>query len=294
MSVPVDLVLPVLVMGAMAIVGLELELADLGRVLHYPTHVVVSVVGQGLTLPVIGASLIAWLEPSPEITGGLILVSVAPQATAANFLCLIGRANLALSVTVTGVSCLLALVTTPLAARVVFDVLLDRAVGFDLPYVPVMQQIFLGMLLPVAAGMLVRHFAPDFVARQRMHLRTFTIVALFVMLGLMAADQGKTIVRELPAIVVAGTLFTIAATAVGAGVALAFRWPGDEVLTTAAGFSLRSLSVATLVSINVLGSTRFLAFAAPFFVVQALLMVPAMLLCRRFTEGALRAPAGHG
>lgn len=294
MSVPVDLLLPVLVMAAMAIVGLELTVADLGRVLHYPTHVIVSVAGQILALPLIGASLIAWLNPPPAVTGGLILVCVAPQATSANFLCLIGRANLALSVTVTGVSCLLALVTTPLAARVVFDVLLDRSVGFDLPYVPVMQQIFLGMLLPVAAGMLVRHLAPGFVERQRVHLRTFTIAALVVMLGLMAADQGTTIVRELPSIVLAGTLFTVAAAAAGIGLAMVFRWPRDEVLTTTVGFSLRSLSVATLVSINVLGTTQFLAFAAPFFVVQALLMLPAMLLTRRFGDDALRTPAGHG
>jgi hypothetical protein len=47
-----------------------------------------------------------------------------------------------------------------------------------------------------------------------------------------------------------------------------------------AGFPSRSLSIAALISINVLGRTDFLAFAAPFFLVQALLLVPVMLLAR--------------
>ena len=283
MIVPLDLLLPALVMAAMTVVGLELTVDDIGRVLHYPTHVAVAVLGPVIVLPLVGASLIALTTPGPVVTGGLILVCVAPQATASNFLCLIGRANLALSVTVTGVSSLLALVTTPLAARLVFDVLLDRSVGFDLPYTPVMQQILIGMLLPVSIGMLVRHLAPGFVERQRAHLRTLTIVTLFAMLGLMVADQGDTIVRELPAIAFIAALFTTVAAATGFALALVFSWPRDEVITTTVGFALRSLSVATLIAINVLGSTQFLAFAAPFFVVQALLMVPLVLLTRRAT-----------
>lgn len=273
--------LPALVMLAMTIVGLELTVADLKRVMHYPTHVAVAVGGQALALPLIGAGLIALLNPAPAVAGGLILVSVAPQATAANYFCLIGRANLALSVTVTGISSLLALATTPLAARLLFDLLLDRPVGFDLPYGPVMRQVFAGMLLPVAAGMSVRHFAPGFVERNRLRMRVLTIVTLVAMLSLMVADQVDTIRRDLGAIVVAGTLFTVTAAAFGYGIARAFSWPRDEAITTLAGFSLRSLSVATLISINVLGRTEFLAFAAPFFVVQAVLMVPVMLLSRR-------------
>jgi hypothetical protein len=40
------------------------------------------------------------------------------------------------------------------------------------------------------------------------------------------------------------------------------------------------LSIATLIAVNVLGRLEFLSFAVIFFLVQALLLVPGMLLFR--------------
>lgn len=281
--IPVDTLLLVLVMMAMALVGFELTIDDLRRVAHYPTHVLVSVAGQVLALPALGAAIIVILDPPPLVAGGLILVSVAPQATSANLVSLVARADVALSVTVTTVSNLTALIATPLAARVVFDVALQRPLGFDLPYPVVMRQIGLGMLLPIALGMTLRHLLPQFAERHRNRLRTVTLASLVAMLALMAFDQGDAMVRELRSIALVTTIFTVAAAGTGLAVAVAFRWQRDEAVSTAVGFSLRSLSVATLISISVLGSTTFLAFAAPFFVIQAILMVPVTIAARRLS-----------
>lgn len=279
--IPVDTLLLILVVTAMVVVGFELTLHDLRRVAHYPTHVLVSVAGQVLALPAIGAAIIVTLDPPPLVAGGLVLVSVAPQATSANLVNLIAKADVALSVTVTTVSNLAALFMTPLAARVAFDGVLQRPLGFDLPYPLVMRQITLGMLLPIALGMALRHRFPQFAERHRNRLRNVTLAALVVMLALMVLDQGEAMVRELRPITLAATLFTVSAAGVGLAIAMALRWPRDESVSTAVGFSLRSLSVATLIAISVLGSTTFLAFAAPFFVIQALLMVPVTVIARR-------------
>lgn len=281
--IPVDTLLLILVVTAMVVVGFELTLDDLRRVAHYPTHVLVSVAGQVLALPAIGAAIIVTLDPPPLVAGGLVLVSVAPQATSANLVNLIAKADVALSVTVTTVSNLAALVTTPLAARVAFEGILQHPLGFDLPYPLVMRQITLGMLLPIALGMTLRHLFPHFAESHRNRLRTVTLAALVVMLALMVLDQGEAMVRELGPITLAATLFTVSAAGIGLAIARALRWPRDESVSTAVGFSLRSLSVATLIAIGVLGSTTFLAFAAPFFVIQALLMVPVTVIARRLS-----------
>jgi hypothetical protein len=47
-----------------------------------------------------------------------------------------------------------------------------------------------------------------------------------------------------------------------------------------AAFPARSLSMATLVAVGILGRMEFLSFAVVFFVVQALLLVPLMLHAR--------------
>ena len=86
--------------------------------------------------------------------------------------------------------------------------------------------------------------------------------------------------RNLAAILSVGLLFTAGAVAVGLGIARALSLPRADVLALLAGFPSRSLSIATLISINVLGRVDFLAFAATFFLVQAAILIPLMLLAR--------------
>lgn len=283
MGLVIEVGLPVLIILAMTIVGLELTLVDLNRVLHYPVEVAVSLLGQVLLLPLIAAALVVLLRPDTAVTGGLILAAAAPQAMSSNFLCLLGRANLALSVTLTAASSVLALVSTPLVTKLGFGLLLGAQAGFSLPADKVMQQVVTGLLLPVGAGMLVRHYAPAFVERNHQRLQRLSLVAIVAMLAAILIDQAATIEHNLAAIVLAAVAFTVAAAALGFGIARAFSWPRADRITVLAAFPSRSLSVAALISINVLGRADFLAFAAPFFLVQALLLVPVMFLTRPST-----------
>jgi bile acid:Na+ symporter, BASS family len=131
--------LPMIIMIAMTIVGLELTPADLGRVMHHPGEVAANLLGQALLLPLIAVALILWLHPEPAVTGGLILAATAPQATSSNFFCVLGRANVALSVTLTAMSSVMALIATPLMARLAFDMLLDQQGSVELPVGPIMR-----------------------------------------------------------------------------------------------------------------------------------------------------------
>jgi BASS family bile acid:Na+ symporter len=272
--------LPLLIMLAMAIVGLELTTADFRRVLHYPVQVAAAVLGQLALLPLIGAGLIVLLRPDATIAGGLILVAAAPQAIVSNYFCLLARADVALSVTLTAISTLLAIASTPLIAGWAFGLLMAPQAGFLLPAASVVKQVATGLLAPVAAGMLVRRFAPGFAERHRTRLKVVSLVAMGGWIALVLASQADTIQRNLAPILTAALLFTAIAGAVGLAVAKALRWPRTDVVTVAVGFPARSLSVATLIAVNVLGRMEFLSFAVIFFLVQVALIVPAVLLAR--------------
>ncbi len=280
MGTLIEVGVPALIILAMTIVGLELTLEDLNRVLHFPAEVAVNVLGQVLVLPLIAAALIVLLDLGPVVAGGLILAAAAPQATSSNYLCLLARANIALSVTLTVASSVLALASTPLIAKLWFGLLLEHQAGFVLPVDKVMEQVLVGLLLPVAAGMLVRHYAPRFAERNHVRFQRVSLGAIVGMLAIIVIDQAATIARNLSSIVLAAVLFTVVAAAAGVAIAKAFSWPRADMITVLAGFPSRSLSIATLIAINVLGRADFLAFAAPFFVVQSALLVPVMLRAR--------------
>lgn len=284
MNAAVAIGLPLLVMVAMTIVGLELTVADLARVMHDPARIGVALLVAIVVLPLIGAGVIVLWRPAPAVAGGLILVATAPQAMSSNLFCLMGRANVALSVTLTAASSLLAVAATPFAAALAFELLMEQRDGFVLPPGEVMRQVFMGLVLPVGIGMLVRHRAPGFVERNRKLTQRLTIAAIIAILGVIVADQAATIRHHLPAIMATGALFTLGAAALGVGVARTLSWSKAETVTLLAAYPTRSLSVATLIAVNVLGRPDFLAFAASFYVLQAVLLVPAMLVARRSTS----------
>jgi BASS family bile acid:Na+ symporter len=280
MSTVVELGLPLLIILAMTVVGLELTPADLSRVLHYPKQVAFGLLCQAVVLPLIAAGLILLLRPPPAIAGGLILTAAAPQAMTSNYYCLLGRANIALAITLTAVSSVLAFATTPLVAGLGFDLLLGQQQGFALPAGQVMRQVVTGLLMPIGAGMLVRHYAPGFVERNRLRLQRLSMMAIAVMLAILLVDQFVTIQRNLVSILIVAVLFTVCAMALGLGVGRGFSWSRADTITMVATFPSRSLSIATLIALNVLGRLDFLSFAVTFFLVQALLLIPVMLLAR--------------
>lgn len=281
MSATVAIALPLLVMFAMFIVGLDLTPADLANVLRYPAQVATALAGQFLLLPLIAGAVIVAFRPEPSITGGLILTVAAPQAMSANLYCVLGRSNVALSVALTVASSVIALVSTPLVAALAFDLLLDQRAGFAVPIGSVMMQILTGFLLPVAAGMLVRRHAPVFIEHNRARLQVLTLAIILATLAAIFLDQAAMVRRNLGSIVGVAVVFTLGAAAIGWGIARAFSWNRADSVTLLVAYPLRSLSVAALVAVNVLGRLDFLAFAASFYLLQALLLVPAMLIARR-------------
>ncbi len=280
MSNVVHVGLPLLIIIAMTVVGLELTIADLRRVMHYPTHVAAALFGQVLALPIVAAALIVMLRPEPVIAGGLILAAAAPQAISSNYFCLLARADIALSVTLTAVSSVLAVVSTPLVATLGFKLLLEQDAGFALPADDVAQQVVTGLLLPVSAGMILRHYAPSFVARNRTRFQWLSVVAVMSMLAILLVDQAGNIWRTLLPTVSIAVAFMAGAAVIGFGMAKSFSWDREDTVTMVAAFPSRSLSIATLVAVNVLEQLDFLSFAVVFFLVQSLLLVPVMMLLR--------------
>jgi BASS family bile acid:Na+ symporter len=280
MGAAIEIALPLLIVLAMVIVGLELTPADLARVLRFPTQVAAGLIVQALALPVLAAALIVLLQPDASVAGGLILAAASPQAMSSNYFTLLGRANVALSVTLTAFSSMLALVTTPLIAKLGFALLLAREAGVALPVSAVMLQVVIGLILPVAAGMLVRRFAPAFVQRNHVRFQRMSLAALAALLILILVDQAATIRHNLWSIALLAVLFTLGAGALGWSVARAFAWTRTDAVTLVVALPSRSLSIAALVATNVLGRTDFLAFAAPFFVVQSLMLLPVLFNAR--------------
>jgi Sodium Bile acid symporter family len=103
---------------------------------------------------------------------------VAPWRTS---ILILARANVALSVTLTTVSCLAAVLTTP-PALTALQAQDGQPTSFPVPFGVLAGQLFLLLVLPVLAGMCIRWRWPDITKRHGRRLLGSSIVALAALL----------------------------------------------------------------------------------------------------------------
>jgi BASS family bile acid:Na+ symporter len=131
--------------------GTELSLSDFAQVLRMPKGVIVGVVCHYSIMPLVGFTLANIFHFPPEIAAGIILVGCCPSGLASNVMSYLAKANLALSVSVTTVSTLLAPFLTPLLMRL----LAGRFV--EVHWQAMVWDITRMVIFPVIAGLLFHY-----------------------------------------------------------------------------------------------------------------------------------------
>jgi len=246
--------------------GLTLAFDDFRRVAALPRQVVAGAALQFTVMPLAGFASAALWRLEPGLAVGLILVACCPGGTASNVISYLARANVALSVTMTLVSTLVAIALTPLLTGWLAGVFIeiDRWNLFREMVAVVMVPVVAGVLLNRYAGAAVRRIAP---------------VAPVVSVLLVVAIVAGIIARSKPAIEAhAGVLILAVATLHALGFGLGYAL--SKILRLSEQ-SARTISIEVGMQNSGLGaslaSTRTFAtqFASP--AQAALAPVPAAI-----------------
>ena len=95
-------------------IALSIGWRDFKPVILKPKALIVGVASQFLIFPLISFLLVLFLKPTPSIALGMILVAACPGGNISNFITHFSKGNDALSVSLTAIATLLAVVMTPL------------------------------------------------------------------------------------------------------------------------------------------------------------------------------------
>jgi BASS family bile acid:Na+ symporter len=134
--------------------GITLRWEDFKRIGKMPGKVLLGVALQYTVMPIIGLSLGYAFGLPKEYAVGLSLVANCPGGTASNVICYIANLDLALSVTMTTVSTLLAVIMTPsLTSFLVGNRLYVDTLGLLWSTVQV-------IVIPIALGLALRQWLP--------------------------------------------------------------------------------------------------------------------------------------
>lgn len=169
-------------------IALEITFEDFRRLYRHPRPVITGILSQFLLLPLLTFILVVALKPYPSLALGMFMVAACPGGNVSNFISQLAGGNTALSVSLTAIATILALVFTPLnlgfwgslyppTAKIMEEIVIDHWAMVRL----------VGLLigLPLILGMIVRAKWPNTAASVAVYFRKGSLL-FFIMLIFLA------------------------------------------------------------------------------------------------------------
>ncbi|TDH23471.1 bile acid:sodium symporter family protein [Segetibacter sp. 3557_3] len=178
--------------------GTELSMQDFSRILQMPKGVIIGIVCHYTIMPMIGFGVANMFNFPPEIAAGIILVGCSPSGLASNVMCYLSRGNLALSVSVTTVSTLLAPLLTPLLMRFLGGSFIT------IHLLDMVWEMVKMVVIPVAAGMLLRYLLKGKATWLNKVLPITSMIGIVLILVIIIA-KGRDALLQVGALIVLAT-----------------------------------------------------------------------------------------
>ncbi|PRY55560.1 BASS family bile acid:Na+ symporter [Arcticibacter pallidicorallinus] len=132
--------------------GTSMSFNDFVGVVKAPKGVFLGVISHFIIMPLLGFCLanvgMNFFGFSPEIAAGIILIGCSPNGMASNVISYLAKANLALSITITAISTMLAPLVTPLLMKLLAGQFVEINV------LHMMWDILKMVIIPIGAGLL--------------------------------------------------------------------------------------------------------------------------------------------
>ncbi len=129
--------------------GTQLTVGDFRRVATMPRAVIIGIVLQFSVMPFVGKLLAMVFTRDPEAAAGMVLIGSCPGGVASNVMTYLAHGNVALSVTMTACSTLVAPIMTPAMTSLL------AGTYVEVKFLAMMFAIIKMIIVPIVAGLVV-------------------------------------------------------------------------------------------------------------------------------------------
>ena len=173
---------------AMLGMGATLTVDDFKDVVREPKSISYGMLIQLLLVPIIGLVFISVFGLVGGVAVGVALIVAIPGGTTSNIFTYMARGNVPLSISITGLTTLACLLTTPLILGLLITEYLPA--DFTMPTQQIVTEIAVTLLLPLAVGMWVLRKAPSLAANvSKWSIRASLVGILLIVIG--SASAGR-------------------------------------------------------------------------------------------------------
>ncbi len=187
--------------------GVTLTGENFLTVIQRPFPVILGVILQFLLMPFTGWLFAVLLDLQSQLFIGLVLVGCSPGGTASNVICYLANGDVALSITLTVASTLLAVIGTPLLT------LLYAGQVVPVPVFDILLSIVQVIVLPVVLGVLLNHFLYRQLAVLRSLSQLLSVFSIVVIIAIIVALNRDQLAQMSAGLVAAVLLHNTAALA---------------------------------------------------------------------------------
>ena len=165
--------------------GMSLTTQDFIRVLKIPKDFLVGFICQLILLPIVAFALIKLLNTPPELAIGVMLIAAAPGGVTSNVLTKFANGDVALSISLTAITSLVSIISVPLIVFNSIDFFEIDNISKNISMLGIALKMFTVVTVPVIIGMLIKHFAKDFIHNkalliQRISITLFALVFIAI------------------------------------------------------------------------------------------------------------------
>jgi BASS family bile acid:Na+ symporter len=229
--------------------GATLAIADFTRVLKMPRAVFIGILLQFSIMPLLGFSLAMAFGFEPSVAAGVILFGSCPGGVASNVMTYLSKGNVALSVTMTACSTLIAPIMTPLLMYMLAGTLVE------IVFIDWVINIVKIIIVPISLGLIFNSILRALNRRGEWIDRCLSLIAIAgicFIIGIIIADSRDKLLTNGVALVAASILHNAAGYLLGYFGARLARLDESSCRTVSIEVGLQNGGMATALAINTL------------------------------------------
>lgn len=273
-SLLATVVLPLALALIMGGLGLSLTTADFRRVLVYPRGVAIGLVNLALVAPLLAFAIAELFNLPPELAVGLVLLGASPGGTMANLLTHLAKGDTALSVTMTAISSVAAVVTVPLYLGIAVDWFDAGEVG-NVQMSGVVLRVFAVTVVPISIGMAVRNRWPTWVESVYDDVRRLSLGLFGLVVVGAVVSQHHLVIDNAAAVAGAAFALNVAAMSISFVVSKVARLSDRQATAIALELGVHNASLAIAV-----GASLVAALTIPAAVYSAFMFITGVAFAR--------------
>ena len=273
-SIFVTALLPLALAVIMVSLGLSLTTADFRRVLQFPKGVGIGLANLLVVSPLLAFAVAEVVGLEAALAAGLVLLGASPGGTTANLLTHLARGDTALSVTMTAISSIAAVLTVPLYLGLAIDHF-GASFENDPEMVGVAARVFFITVVPLSIGMFIRARRTDWAVRNEGLAKRLAIgLFVFIVAGTIVSES-DAITDHFAELAVATLLLNVAAMTISFNIARIARLSRRQSTAIAMELGVHNGTVAITVGAGIAA-----ILASPAAVYSVFMFVTAGLFAR--------------